>query len=775
MDIKSDGLAFTESSSSGNVNAATFVAVALLLLLAAAQSMILAIILIICCLGIAICLSITNTVLSSSEGSVEMQSISEAIREGSASFFRRVYGTTAFLSLPMAILIFFVYASRTPSAEFSKIDKNGYAFMIALSFIAGCFCSGVAGFIGLWVSVRANVRVAASASSTYRGTIQLALKSGAVPALVVVTLVIIGVSVLFIIFDMLYGGEGGIKFARIPMMLVGYSFGASFVALFAQLGGGIFTKAADVGADLVGKQEKDIPEDDPRNPAVIADLVGDNVGDCSARGADLFESIAAEIISAMILGGTLATQCKLSREETEGFVLFPLMVHAFDIIVSSIGIFSISGRDSPGLMEDPMTILKRGYSVALVCAFIGFVFSTRWLLYTEKAPDAWWHFTICGVIGMATAYFSLLITQYYTDSYYRPVKSIAEASLSGHATNVIAGLAVGMESTMPAILIVSVSLLSSYWIGTNSGLKSVEGVPVGGLFGTAVATMGMLSCAVYVISIDVLGPICDNAGGIAEMSHQPPSVREITDRLDAVGNTTKACTKGYAVGSAILACFLLFTAYLDEVSALSGEPFIRIDIAIPEVFVSGLLGGALVYSFASMAMQAVGSTAQDVVIEVRRQFNEIPGLMTGDAKPDYSKCVDIIAKASLKKMVQPGLLVVVFPVINGIVFRYVGSQTAQPYLGGQCVGSFLMFATVSGVLMALFLNNAGGAWDNTKKLIETGAHGGKGSDAHKAAVTGDTVGDPSKDTAGPSLHILIKCLSTTVVVLCPLFLNVKQA
>ena len=421
------------------------------------------------------------------------------------------------------------------------------------------------------------------------------------------------------------------------------------MALFAQLGGGIFTKAADVGADLVGKVEQDIPEDDPRNPAVIADLVGDNVGDCS-RGADLFESIAAEIISAMILGGTLSNESNLSESEMKGYIFFPLLVHGFDLIVSTIGVFSVSGRDSPGSHQDPLQVLKVGYKVSMGFAILGFAIATRWLLYAESAPNAWWHFFLCGIVGMCSAYASVLVTQYYTDYVYRPVISMAEASTTGHATNVIAGLSVGLESTMLPVLVICASILSAYWLGRSSGLTDSAGVPNGGLFGTAVATMGMLSTAVYVLSMDVFGPIADNAGGIVEMNEDcDESVRDITDRLDSVGNTTKAATKGYAIGSAALACFLLFKAFQDEVTAYTGDSFTTVDIAVPEVFVGGLLGATMVYLFAAMAMAAVGSTAQEVVKEVRRQFREFPGIMDGSTRPEYGRCVDIISAASLRK------------------------------------------------------------------------------------------------------------------------------
>ncbi|KAM1274787.1 hypothetical protein ACFX2I_024609 [Malus domestica] len=499
---------------------------------------------------------------------------------------------------------------------------------------------------------------------------------------------------------------------------------------------------------------------------IIEIKVGDNVGDCAARGADLFESIAAEIISAMILGGTMA-------QHASGFILFPLVVHSFDLVISSVGIFSIRGtRDSSGKAssEDPMKILQRGYSVTILLAVLTFGASTRWLLYTEQAPSAWFNFALCGLVGIITAYVFVFITQYYTDYKHEPVRTLALASSTGHGTNIIAGVSLGLESTALPVLVISVSIISAYWLGQTSGLIDENGIPTGGLFGTAVATMGMLSTAAYVLTMDMFGPIADNAGGIVEMSQQPESVREITDVLDAVGNTTKATTKGFAIGSAALASFLLFSAYMDEVAAFAREPFKQVDIAIPEVFVGGLLGSMLIFLFSAWACSAVGRTAQEVVKEVRRQFIERPGIMEYKEKPDYARCVAIVASASLREMIKPGVLAIISPIAVGIVFRIFGYYNGQPLLGAKVVASMLMFATVSGILMALFLNTAGGAWDNAKKYIETGVLGGKGSDCHKAAVTGDTVGDPFKDTAGPSLHVLIKMLATITLVMAPVFL-----
>ncbi|KAK9923949.1 hypothetical protein M0R45_032345 [Rubus argutus] len=729
----------------------------------------------ICIISFLLSMHLAKWVLAKDEGPPEMGQISDAIRDGAEGFFRTQYGTISKMAFLLAAVILCIYLFRTttPQQESSGLGRVSTACITVAAFLLGALCSGVAGYVGMWVSVRANVRVSSAARRSSREALQIAVRAGGFSAMIVVGMAVIGIAILYSTFYVWLGVDtpGSMKVTDLPLLLVGYGFGASFVALFAQLGGGIYTKAADVGADLVGKVEQGIPEDDPRNPAVIADLVGDNVGDCAARGADLFESIAAEIISAMILGGTMAQRCKI--EDPSGFILFPLVVHSFDLVISSVGILSIRGtRDSgsKGSMEDPMAILERGYSITVVLAVLTFGASTRWLLYTEQAPSAWFHFALCGLVGIITAYIFVWITKYYTDYKYEPVRTLALASSTGHGTNIIAGVSLGLESTALPVLVISVAIVSAYWLGQTCGLVDENGVPTGGLFGTAVATMGMLSTAAYVLTMDMFGPIADNAGGIVEMSQQPESVREITDVLDAVGNTTKATTKGFAIGSAALASFLLFSAYMDEVATFAHEPFKQVDIAIPEVFVGGLLGSMLIFLFSAWACSAVGRTAQEVVKEVRRQFIERPGIMEYKEKPDYARCVAIVASASLREMIKPGALAIVSPIAVGIVFRIFGYYTGQPLLGAKVVASMLMFATVSGILMALFLNTAGGAWDNAKKYIETGVLGGKGSDCHKAAVTGDTVGDPFKDTAGPSLHVLIKMLATITLVMAPIFL-----
>eukprot|EP01012_Entosiphon_sulcatum_P011273 TRINITY_DN1678_c0_g1_i1.p1 TRINITY_DN1678_c0_g1~~TRINITY_DN1678_c0_g1_i1.p1 ORF type:complete len:799 (-),score=101.98 TRINITY_DN1678_c0_g1_i1:157-2520(-) len=716
------------------------------------------------------------------DGSEAMRAISEPIREGAEAFLRVQYGTIGRIAVLVCILLFFVFFFRDPPRHNQHVSTTAMAFLTCLAFSLGATFSAISGYVGMWISVRANVRVASAAGSNkYDDAMVIALRAGSFCGLVVVTLCILGISLLFALYQVTIADS---SVTKIPQLLVGYSFGASLVALFAQLGGGIYTKAADVGADMVGKVESGIPEDDPRNPAVIADLVGDNVGDCAGRGADLFESISGEIIGAMILGADLAEKANLPNPVA--FMFFPVLIHAFDLIVSSIAVLltrpkriseivreddAEKGKDSLGNWEDPMDCLKRGYVIAMVLALIAVGALSRLMLHSNEAPSVWIHYFACAVLGLLTSYIFVEVTRYYTDYKHSPVQRIALASKTGHGTNVIAGVAVGMESTAIPAFVIGCVVIAAFWVGETSGLKDEEGNPTGGLFGTAIATMGMLSTAVYVLSMDTFGPITDNAGGIVEMSNQPEYARDITDRLDAVGNVTKATTKGYSIGAAGLASFLLFRAFLDIVNEYATTPLLHVNISTPEVFISGLLGAMLIYLFSAYAMHAVGKTASEVVNEVRAQFAHKPGIMTYAEKPDYDRCVGLVTQSALKEMVKPGALAIGLPVAVGVVFRIVGSQTHRPLLGVECVASFMMFATATGILMALFLNNSGGAWDNAKKYIETGAHGGKNSEAHKAAVTGDTVGDPFKDTAGPSIHVLIKLLATITLVLAPLFLN----
>ena len=698
--------------------------------------------------ALAVAVGLARWVLKQDNGTPEMRRISDAIQEGAGAFLRRQYRTIFTLSVFLAALIFVLYAFfRSPHP--GEPPATTMAFWTTLSFVFGALCSGIAGLIGMFVAVRANIRTASAARSSLNRALQIALRGGAVSGLFVVAMSLLGVGGLYTIVH----AFAVVPPERIPLLIVGYGFGASFVALFAQLGGGIYTKAADVGADLVGKVEAGIPEDDPRNPAVIADLVGDNVGDCAGRGADLFESTAAENIGAMILGAGLAAAnpTAFGGLAMLGVILFPLVVRAFGLIASIIGILIVRSRED----EDPMHALNRGYMATALLAAAGFTGGTWWLLNPVTAPHAWWHFALCGVIGIATSIAFVYITQYYTEYRYRPVQSIAAASVTGPATNIIAGFAVAMECTALPTFAIGAAIIASYKIGVSSGLEHA------GLFGTAVATMGMLGTAAYILAMDTFGPITDNAGGVIEMSHQPEDIRRRTDRLDAVGNTTKALTKGYAIGSAALAAFLLFSAYLDEVRAL-GSPLAAVDISKPEVFVGGLLGAMLVFWFSALAIGAVTRAAVSVIKEVRRQFQADPGILKGTSKPDYGRAVDIVTVGALKEMVAPGLLAVGMPIAVGLVFKLF-------HVGAEAVAAFLMVGTIGGILVATMLNNGGGAWDNAKKFIETGQYGGKGSPAHKAGVVGDTVGDPFKDTAGPSLHVLIKLLSTVTLVLAPLF------
>ncbi len=718
-------------------------------------------------LGLIAALMFARSVLASDAGTREMQAISDAIREGAEAFMKRQYGTIAVLAIVIAILLYGGYSISPRTAP--------YAAVTVISFLIGAVCSGFAGYTGMYVSIRANIRTASAARTSLNRAIQSALRGGAVTGLIVVALALIGLGLLFLAF-------GGFNHPQeVPYRLVGFGFGASLVALFAQLGGGIYTKAADVGADLVGKVEAGIPEDDPRNPAVIADLVGDNVGDCAGRGADIFESTAAESVGAMILGAALYPVFGLKG------VLFPLVVHAINLIASTIGVLVVHSKEN----EEPMHALNRGYYVTSLLAIAGFAVAVYFMLGAR-----WWLFG-CGVLGMATSYLFVVITEYYTESRYRPVQSIARASLTGPATNIISGLAVGMETPAVPVLVISAALLLSYYFGVRGLEDAHVSNYAKGIYGTAIATMGMLSSAAYILAMDTFGPITDNAGGIIEMSNQPESIRERTDKLDAAGNTTKALTKGYAVGSAALAAFLLFSAYLEEIRNVvidrvsvpggympAGWSFNNINLASVPVFVGALLGAVLVFLFSSLAIQAVGRTAQYIIQDVRAQFKENPGIMLGTSKPDYGRCVSIVTKAALKEMVLPGMLVVLLPLVVGEVFRhfsssfYVGSGINMPSIhgvpvnlsGAEAVAALLMVGTITGILMAMLMNNGGGAWDNAKKFIESGQYGGKRSDAHKAAVVGDTVGDPFKDTAGPSLHVLIKLLATITLVLAPLFL-----
>jgi K(+)-stimulated pyrophosphate-energized sodium pump len=685
-------------------------------------------------------------IFSQDTGTDKMQEISNYIKEGAMAFIKRQYKTIFILSiLTLFLIILCNYLGNSSKNSSSAILIS---FRTGIAFIAGAFCSALSGYIGMYMAVNSNIRAAAGAKKGLNNSLQIALKGGAVTGLAVTSLSLLGVASLFLIYGGLSGNDTLIKEA--PSLIVGFGFGASFVALFAQLGGGIYTKAADVGADLVGKVEAGIPEDDPRNPAVIADLVGDNVGDCAGRGADLFESTAAENVGAMILGVALYPVFGWKG------ILFPLVARAFGILASIVGIFLVKVKNDD---DDPMKALKGGFIITSLINMVFLFFVVKNMLsgtLTNGTTVNYIYLYGCALAGIVLSYIFVIVTDYYTSITHKPVKDIANSSETGAGTNIITGLSVGMESTALPVLFISLCIFISYKLAA----LALPGIANAGLYGTAIATMGMLSTCTYILAMDTFGPITDNAGGITEMSGAPEEIRVITDRLDACGNTTKALTKGYAVGSAALATFLLFSAYLDEVKRILGVPldsWFAVDIGKPEVFIGGFIGAMIVFLFSSTAIKAVGKAAQYVILEVRRQFKEIPGIMEETSKPDYASCVDIVTKGALKEMILPGILVISAPIIVGVI------------LGKEAAAGFLMITTITGVIMALFLNNGGGAWDNAKKLIELGAHGGKKSEAHKASVVGDTVGDPFKDTAGPSLHVLIKLVSTLTLVFVALF------
>ncbi len=711
---------------------------------------------------------LARDVLRRDQGPQAMQDVAGTILEGAVAFIRRQYRTIAILALFAAVILGAIIAT-VETKDFAETEYFGIDLGIrtGVAFLVGATCSMASGIIGMYISVKANVRTASAAQRSLVEAVQVAMRGGAVSGFLVVALSLLGVYGIFV----LYGGLDHPAVA--PFLIVGFGFGASFVALFAQLGGGIYTKAADVGSDLVGKIEAGIPEDDPRNAAVIADLVGDNVGDCAGRGADLFESTAAENIGAMILGVSVyVIALKSGWPHPEAWIFFPLVVRAFGLLATIVSVaFFIRGRED----ENPMNILNRGYWATTALSVVGLAITTNLMMSTgsQTGPDGfptWIYFFLAGLVGLATSVAFVYITQYYTAGSYRPVREIAEASKTGPATNIIAGVAVGFETTAVTAISIVIALFVSHWLGDRAGIVNDNGVNVGGIFGTAVATMGMLMTTAYILAMDTFGPITDNAGGIAEFSRAEAGARNITDRLDAVGNTTKALTKGYAIASASLAAFLLFAAYIDKVNLIlrvQGKPLMEsVNLANVNVFIAAFIAAMLVYLFSSLAIRAVGTTAQAIIVEVRRQFREMPGIMDYTQRPDYARVVDITTSAALREMILPGALAVGTPIVVGVL------------LGYEAVAGFLMIGTISGVMLATVLNNGGGAWDNAKKYIEAGhlkdAAGnvlGKKTDAHAAAVVGDTVGDPFKDTAGPSLHVLVKLIATIALVLAPLFVR----
>jgi K(+)-stimulated pyrophosphate-energized sodium pump len=728
-------------------------------------------------IAILFALYLARDVLARDTGTQAMQDVAGTIYEGATAFIRRQYTTIGILALVGAVVIGLVIGvvETADVADVPKLAGLPIGVLTGIAFLIGAACSMASGIIGMLVAVKANVRTASAARRSLVEAVQVAMRGGAVSGFLVVALSLLGVWGIFTAYSTFVGE---VTVAQAPFLIVGFGFGASFVALFAQLGGGIYTKAADVGSDLVGKIEKGIPEDDPRNAGVVADLVGDNVGDCAGRGADLFESTAAENIGAMILGvAVFAIAEKAGWPNPQAWIFFPLVVRAFGLLATIVAIFFVRGKET----EDPMNMLNRGYWVTTLLSVVGLLVTTSIMMNTSGSTGngglpTWVYFFAAGIVGLATSVAFVYITQYYTAGSYRPVRDIAEASKTGPATNIISGTAIGFETTAVTAIAISIALFSSYWLGSQANLLSAEGANVGGIFGTAVATMGMLMTTAYILAMDTFGPITDNAGGIAEFSRAEAGAREITDRLDAVGNTTKALTKGYAIASASLAAFLLFSAYIDKINLIQGRRIVAgvpgaellnsVNLANVNVFIAALLAATLVYFFSSLAIKAVGTTAQTIIVEVRRQFREMPGIMDYSQRPDYARVVDITTQAALKQMILPGVVAVATPIVIGVL------------LGFEAVAGMLMVGTISGVLLATVLNNGGGAWDNAKKYIESGNLKdddgnvlGKGSEAHAAAVVGDTVGDPFKDTAGPSLHVLVKLLATISLVLAPLFIR----